>query len=207
MPGGYRFSFARRLGDVALVVIDARNGRVLEPGKRSMVDDDEWAWIVDHCDDRRPTPAHRLVAAGRSSPAASTTCSGGTSGSATGAWGRLGGRLGERFRRALDLEDWPASGARSTRSWRCSPSSAAPTGSSPPATISVLSGDIHFSYHAEICFPADHAMGAKVHQLVNSPIRNALTGPERTAMRLGSFAVRPGLGPRPPSGRAPERRG
>ena len=53
MPGGYRFSFARRLGDVALVVIDARNGRVLEPGKRAMVDDEEWAWIVEQL--RRPT--------------------------------------------------------------------------------------------------------------------------------------------------------
>ena len=62
VPGGYRFSFARRLGDVTLVVIDARNGRVLEPGNRSIVDDDEWAWIVRTLRDRRPTPAHRVVA-------------------------------------------------------------------------------------------------------------------------------------------------
>ncbi len=45
MPGGYRFSYDRHLGDVHLVVIDSRNGRVLDPGSRSMVDDDEWAFV------------------------------------------------------------------------------------------------------------------------------------------------------------------
>ena len=50
VPGGYRFSFYRDLGPVRLVVIDSRTGRVLEPGARSMVDDDEWAWVVEHAD-------------------------------------------------------------------------------------------------------------------------------------------------------------
>ncbi len=31
-----------------LVFIDSRAGRVLEEGKRSMVDEDEWEWIVEH---------------------------------------------------------------------------------------------------------------------------------------------------------------
>jgi hypothetical protein len=48
--GGYRFSYFRELGPVRLVVIDCRNGRVLEPGARRMIDDDEWAWIVEHAD-------------------------------------------------------------------------------------------------------------------------------------------------------------
>jgi hypothetical protein len=51
-----------------------------------------------------------------------------------------------------------------------------------PATISVLSGDIHFSYASEIQFP--QPMNSRVHQLVSSPIRNALRPPESTAMRV-----------------------
>jgi hypothetical protein len=50
----------------------------------------------------------------------------------------------------------------------------------------VLSGDIHFSYATEVRFPDDRRLASRVHQLVNSPIRNALVPPERTAMRLGS---------------------
>ena len=34
----------RDLGPVRLVVVDSRNGRVLTPGERQMVDDDEWAF-------------------------------------------------------------------------------------------------------------------------------------------------------------------
>ena len=49
VPGGYRFSVARELGAVKLVIIDSRNGRVLQPGARAIVDDAEWGWIVDQC--------------------------------------------------------------------------------------------------------------------------------------------------------------
>ena len=50
VPGGYRFSFFRELGPVRLVVIDSRCARVLTPGARRMVDDDQWAWVVEHAD-------------------------------------------------------------------------------------------------------------------------------------------------------------
>ena len=174
VPGGYRFSFARRLGDVALVVIDARNGRVLEPGNRSIVDDDEWAWIVNHCE----TDARHLLI-GSSLPAFvpggihdlqrwnERVCD--------GAWGRLGIRLGERARRALDLEDWPAFG----RSFDALVALLAALGSadrlSPPATISVLSGDIHFSYHSVLHFPSCHTR----HQ--SRPPSGQLSDPQRVA--------------------------
>ncbi len=45
IPGGYRFSYTRRVGDVTVVVIDCRNARVLDAGARQMVGDDEWDWI------------------------------------------------------------------------------------------------------------------------------------------------------------------
>ena len=186
MPGGYRFSFARRLGDVALVVIDcpqragARAGQSLD-GRRRRVGVDRRAL-------RRPTP---------------DTCSSASSLPAfvpggihdlqrwnervcDGAWGRPGSRLGERVRRALDLEDWPAFG----RSFDALVALLAELGSadrpSPPATISVLSGDIHFSYHSVLHFPAATPVASCVHQLVNSPMRNALRPFERNAMRVAT---------------------
>ena len=39
--------------------IDSRAGRVLEPGARSMVDDQEWDWIDEHAHGRRRPPADR----------------------------------------------------------------------------------------------------------------------------------------------------
>ncbi len=52
MPGtgGYRFSFWRELGTVRLVVIDCRQSRVLDPGARRMIDEEDWAWVVAHAD-------------------------------------------------------------------------------------------------------------------------------------------------------------
>jgi hypothetical protein len=188
VPGGYRFSFARRLGQVALVVIDARNGRVLEPGKRSIVDDDEWAWIVDHCEN---DARHLLIGTSLPAfvPAGIHDLQRWNERVCDGAWGRLGIRLGERVRRALDLEDWPAFG----RSFDALVALLADLGSanrpSPPATISVLSGDIHFSYHSVLHFPVSTPVASCVHQVVNSPLRNALRPFERNAMRVATSRV------------------
>jgi hypothetical protein len=195
VPGGYRFSFARRLGEVMLVVIDARNGRVLKPRQRSMVDGDEWSWIVEQCQTGRDTGARHMVI-GTSLP---VFVPGGIDGLqrwnervCDGAWGRVGARLGEKIRRGLDLEDWPAF-ARSFGAFvdllaelgtaqQASPEST-------PSTISILSGDIHFSFHSRIHFPSSMAVASNVHQLVNSPIRNALRPFERAVMRVGTSRV------------------
>ena len=187
VPGGYRFSFARRLGDIAVVIVDCRNGRVLQPGARLMVDDDEWAFVVEHC---MADARHVLI--GTSLPVFvvggihdlqrwdERVCD--------GAWGRPGRRLGEKLRRELDLEHWPAFG----RSFDAMVALLADLGNASrqgrPASISVLSGDIHFSYHSQIEFAAELDVATPVHQLVNSPIRNALRPHERATMR---FALSP----------------
>ena len=64
VAGGYRFNFVRDIARVRLVMIDARNGRVLEPAKRQIVDDDEWNWVIDACQRGRGSSAHRHVATG-----------------------------------------------------------------------------------------------------------------------------------------------
>ena len=108
VPGGYPFSYGRHLGGgVHLVVMDSRNGRVLTPGARSMLDDDEWAFVADECRE----PCRHLVIA-TSLP---MFVPGGLHGIqqwneavCDGAWGRPFAWLGEKLRRALDMEDWAA---------------------------------------------------------------------------------------------------
>ena len=88
-------------------MIDARNGRVLEPGKRQIVDDDEWDWVVDAC---HVDVDHLLI--GTSLP---VFVPGGlhdlqvwSEAICDGAWGGPGRRFGEWTRRKADMEDWPA---------------------------------------------------------------------------------------------------
>jgi hypothetical protein len=183
IPGGYRFSFMRDLGAVRLVVIDCRNGRVLEVGNRSMLDHDEAAWVAEQC--RAPVD-HLLIAT--SLPVFVTGAlhdlQSWNEAICDGAWGRPGVWVGERIRRGLDLEDWPAfmqsfdelCGLLTEVGSRVEPPA--------PATISVISGDIHFSYVAEVDFPESAGVTSHVHQLVSSPIRNALVPRERRAIRF-----------------------
>ena len=110
VPGGYRFSFMRRVGNVVVVIVDCRNGRVLQPGDRWMVDDEEWSFIVDQC----MAADARHIVIGTSLPVFvvggihdlqrwnERVCD--------GAWGRPGRWIGEKLRRALDLDGWPAFG-------------------------------------------------------------------------------------------------
>ena len=193
VPGGYRFSFYRDLGSRRLVVIDCRNGRVLEPGHRRMVDEREWEWVVDHAD----VECEHLILA-TSVPVAmpgglhdlerwsEKVCN--------GAWGKLAGRLGEKIRRAVDLEDWSAfhdSYVELLDLVRrvATPRSGAPA---PPATVTILSGDVHFSYRARATLvdePDQPAIVSRIHQIVNSPIRNVLRTRERRVLRLGLSKV------------------
>ncbi len=56
---GTRWSFCRDLGGTRVIFIDSRAGRVLEEGERSIVDEEEWEWIVEHADGRLRPPADR----------------------------------------------------------------------------------------------------------------------------------------------------
>ncbi len=184
VPGGYQFSFDRHLGGVHLVVIDSRNGRVLEPGRREMVDGDEWVWIAD----RSAEPAEHLMLA-TSLPLfvpgglhgvqqwSEALCDG-----AMGRW--LRGR-GETLRRALDLEDWAAFDRSFRRFERLLVDLCTATPErTPPATVSIVSGDIHFAYVADVVMPGD--ISTIVRQVACSPIRNTLNTRDRRVMRFAS---------------------
>jgi hypothetical protein len=189
VPGGYRFSYCRDIGRVRLVVIDCRNGRVLEPGHRQMVDDDEWQWVTDHamadCD-------HLLLASSLPvlMPGALHDLEAWNEVVCDGRWGRRCIAIGEKIRRAIDLEDWPAfrtSFDRYVALLRDVATPDRPDGHRPPATVCMLSGDVHFTYGVAAHFdtgdgrpPAE----STVHQLVCSPIRNALVHRERMVIRF-----------------------
>jgi len=75
------------------------------------------------------------------------------------------GRWGEKLRQAADLEHWPAFRASFDRLAGLVERAA----NAGPATVSILSGDVHHCYAARADVP-----GAAVHQLTCSPVHNVL---------------------------------
>lgn len=187
VPGGYQFSYDRHLGDTHVIVMDVRNGRVLEPGHRRMLDLDEWAWVRE----RVLEPAEHVVLAS-SLP---VFVPGGLHGIqqwneavCDGAWGARAARLGERLRRAIDLEGWPAFHRSFADLEALLIEVATPTATHhAPHSLSVVGGDIHFAYVAEVTLPA--GCTTTVRQVVCSPLRNILRTRERRVMRFGASRI------------------
>ncbi len=124
--------------------------------------------------------------------------------------GRQGPALGaarEKLRRAADLEHWSAF----PDSFEELAELLAEAGSGPdaPATVCVLSGDVHHAYVAEPDWPGRAAPEARVVQLTCSPVHNSIPASMRVGFRFGwsaaartlgrVFALHGGLG-RPPVG-------
>ena len=184
-PDSYRWSYARDLGESRLVVIDSRASRVLTPDRRSMLDDAELAWFderlqggFDHLFVATSLPF--LIAPGIHDLEAIDEAM------AEGAWGRAVGNLGERMRRALDLEHWAAfqDGFRQVldlvvevASGRRGPA---------PGTITFLSGDVHNSYVTSLDPRSLPGGSSRVLQAVCSPIRNPLPRTARVAQAVSA---------------------
>jgi hypothetical protein len=181
---GTRWSYHRDFGRVRLIVMDSRAGRVLEECHRAMLDDEEWAWIeekatgdFDHLLFGTSLPfllgpgLHHLEAASEA------VCA--------GAWGQHAARIGESVRQLVDLEHWPAfqkSFKDLTNLLRSVASGERSDGDS-PASVVVLSGDVHHGYLARMDF--GDGVKTPVYQSASSPLRNPLGLPERLAMRFG----------------------
>ena len=181
---GTRWSYCRDLGNTRLVVIDSRAGRVLEEGRRSMLDEEEWKWVHEHA-----TGGFDHLLIGTSLPwllgrgmhyveAWSEAVAG-------GAWGPVAAKGAESLRQTGDMEHWAAfqdSFARLTELFR-----AVGTGEvgEPPASIVALSGDVHHAYLFEVGYPRGTQMKSGVWQAVCSPYRNPLGKNERRSIRIG----------------------
>jgi hypothetical protein len=205
---GVRWSFCRDVGSARVVIIDSRAGRVLTPGHRSMVDPDEWRWITEHA---RGGIDHLII--GTSLPLLlgpglhhveswnEAICD--------GAWGPLAAKLGEKIRRAVDLEHWPAFHRSYEAFCGLLGDVAAGRRGAAPETITVVSGDVHHAYLAEIGFRPGTGARSRVWQAVCSPFRNPLDSRERRgilatwtplAQKLGRVLARSAGVPDPPVG-------
>jgi hypothetical protein len=213
----YQWSFALDIGRTRIVMLDNRCSRVLTPGRREMLPAAEWNWFIDqtHGDYEHlvvgsslpwlmPPAIHHMeawnerVTDSPRGPAAA---------------------VAETVRRAFDLEHWAAF-ARSFEALgelfrRLGEGSAgaprhrvgAGGAYAAPASINVLSGDVHHSYVARALLGPD--VVTPVHQLTCSPIHNQVPAPVRPLMRLswsraGARATRAlarSAGVRPPAWR------
>ncbi|MEJ7705149.1 MAG: hypothetical protein WKF47_16545 [Geodermatophilaceae bacterium] len=163
-----------------MLVIDTRCGRILADNARSMVSDPEFEWIreqagadVDHLLIGSSLPwlmAHALHDIEAWNEHMCTKHD-----------GHLLGRLSEKMRQGADMEHWSSFGESFRRLARLF----ADVGSAEraPATICVLSGDVHHAYVAEAKYPDQPQ--SRIYQLTCSPVHNEVPGFMKVGFRLG----------------------
>jgi len=178
---GTRWSYRRDLGPVRLLVIDSRCGRILD-GDRSMVSRSEFDWIVEQA---QGDYDHLLIGTSLPwlLPPAVHDVEAWNEVLADGKRGKLIARWSEWLRRAVDLEHWAAFG----RSFHAlaeliSDIAQGKHGESAPATVCVLSGDVHHAYAARAFFP--EPVAAEVYQLTCSPLHNYVPRAMKLTFRL-----------------------
>ena len=191
-PTSYRWSYARDLGRTRLVVVDSRAARVLEEGRRSMLDDEELAWL-----DRQLVGGLEHVLIGTSLPFLLPTglhhLEAFSEALAGGAWGRLGRRVGERLRQGADLEHWAAFTTGFAEVAASVLALAAGERGPAPRSVTFLSGDVHHSYVSQVVHGDDPAAGvapgSAILQAVCSPMRNPLPRAFRFATAALSYGI------------------
>jgi phosphodiesterase/alkaline phosphatase D-like protein len=168
---GIRFSYRWDLGRSRLLMIDSRNGRILDSGDRMMIGEREFAWLEAQATDNLDEVDHLMLAS--SVPWLMPPAIGDLEAANERSADRAGlrGKLAEKTRRAVDLEHWPAFYKSFLRLAEMIARVARhPSG---PTTVSVLSGDVHHSYAARAEWGSGSAeWGTTVHQLVCSPVNN-----------------------------------
>lgn len=178
---GLRFSFRWDLGRSRFVMVDSRNSRILDGGERKMLGNREFRWLEDQFDD--VTELDHVVL-GSSLPWLLPPAIGDAQTVNEIAADRTGwrGKLAEQLRQAADFEHWPAF----MSSWLRLTELIVTVASAPargPATVTVLSGDVHHSYAARVDVPGRDT--ARVHQLVCSPVHNYVPAFVKPVFKLG----------------------
>jgi hypothetical protein len=185
-PGHSRWSYVRDLAGTRLVVIDSRAGRVLDRGERQLIDAGEWEWVTDaatgdfdHVVLASSVPV--LLAEGLHHVEAATEVL------ADGAHGRLAARAAEKARQSGVMDHWASFGRSfGHMSELLGELAAGRGGHEPPASVVMLSGDVHHCYLAQVGFRAQVGARAPVWQAVCSAYRKELAPREKRVMRLGN---------------------
>jgi hypothetical protein len=185
LEDGERWSYCRDLAGTRLVVLDSRTGRVLDEGHRSILDEAEWDWLERHLEGAWD---HLLIATSDPfllAPGLHYVERWGEA-IAERAWGERAAEIGEKLRRALDFDHWAAFGNSFERLTAILAAAGSGRYGDPPASITVLSGDVHHAYLCEVAFKRAHGVESRVWQAVCSPFRNALDRHERATIRFGN---------------------
>jgi phosphodiesterase/alkaline phosphatase D-like protein len=178
---GYRWSYRRDVGDVTLVVVDSRCGRILDDRERAMVGADEARWIEAQLS--TSDGDHLLVATSLPwlLPRAVHDLESWDEALCAGARGARMARFGEKMREAADLEHWAS--FRASFDWLAGLLEKVARGTAAPATICVLSGDVHHQYVAQAHWPS--TVDSRVYQIVASPVHHSVPLSQRTIFRVG----------------------
>jgi PhoD-like phosphatase len=175
------WAYHRDFGRSRVLIVDSRAARVLTDGRRDMIDAGEWEWITEHARGDfdhlvivstlpffLPHGIHHLEAWNEA------VCE--------GRWGRVAARLGEKLRRAGDLEHWAAFNHSFELMVDLLGDVATGQGGEPPASVTLLSGDVHTTYAVEVDLRRPGAR-SRVVQLVCSPFRNQMPPHQRRVVR------------------------
>ncbi|MFI9172990.1 alkaline phosphatase D family protein [Streptomyces lincolnensis] len=196
-PASVRWSYRRDFGRVRLLMVDTRAARVLDEQSRAMLDPGEAKWLREQALEEPGSYDHLLI--GTSLPWLLPNlvhdAEAWNAALCRGEKGARWARFGEDLRRRADLEHWaafPASFEALTALI-----AEAGSGSRAPATILVLSGDVHHAYVAEPEWRTPSTgPDARVYQLTCSPVHNSIPLSIRLGFRFGWSGVARAIGRR-----------
>ncbi|MBL1081883.1 alkaline phosphatase family protein [Streptomyces actinomycinicus] len=205
-PASVRFSYRRDVGRVRVVMVDSRAARVLEEDRRAMLDPGEADWLREQVLADEGAYDHLLIGTSLPwlLPHLVHDMEGWDAALCAGERGERWARFGEWLRRGADLEHWAAF-PRSFADLAGLIAEAASRADA-PASVCVLSGDVHHGYIARASWRSD-GPGVPVVQLTCSPVHNSVPLTMRIGFRfgwsaparlLGRLFARHGRCPRPP---------
>ncbi|MFC5216751.1 alkaline phosphatase D family protein [Streptomyces coerulescens] len=184
-PASVRWSYRRDFGRVRLLMVDTRAARVLDEEARSMLNPGEARWLREQALDAPGSYDHLLIGTSLPwlLPHLVHDAEAWNAALCRGERGERWARFGEDLRRRADLEHWAAFPS----SFDALTELIAEAGSGPdaPATVCVLSGDVHHAYIAEPAWPDGTGPDARVLQLTCSPVHNAIPLAIRLGFRFG----------------------
>ncbi|MHB9754007.1 alkaline phosphatase D family protein [Streptomyces sp. BYX5S] len=185
-PASVRWSYRRDFGRVRLLMVDTRAARVLDEQHRAMLAPSEAKWLREQALADRGTYDHLLIGTSLPwlLPHLIHDAEGWNAALCRGERGARWARFGEDLRRRADLEHWAA--FPTSFAALADLIAEAGAGVAAPATISVLSGDVHHAYVAEPTWPDGvDAPSARVLQLTCSPVHNSVPASIRVGFRFG----------------------
>ncbi|MFC9091753.1 alkaline phosphatase D family protein [Streptomyces sp. NPDC057072] len=194
-PDTVRWSYHRDFGRIRVVMVDTRAARVLDEGRRAMLDPAEADWLREQVLGTRDTCDHLLIGTSLPwlLPHLVHDAEAWSAALCRGERGDRWARFGERLRRTADLEHWAAF----PESFEALAALVAEAGSGQgaPASVYVLSGDVHHAYVAEPEWPGA-APDARVLQLTCSPVHNSVPLSMKLGFRFGWSGLGRALGRR-----------